>query len=426
MQGMNGRKNQASAYQQIVAGKLYWCTGYTSTISYITCPVKKNYSIFAVKAPSMKYAVFLLLALLTLHTARAQNQTLVFIGTYTDEKPDKGIYVYSLDSKTGELKKTGHGENLINPSFLTLSPTGQFLYACTDTRQATAGSITSFRIDSLHGSLTLINKQPSGGANPVYIAVDNTGRFTINGNYTGGSVAVRTTDNQGAVQPFAQTIPFKDSSINKARQEQSHIHSTVFSPSFDYVFSPDLGADKIRVFRFNAGEEKPLAEVDSLTVHTEPGSGPRHLVFHPNKKFAYCTEEMGGMVSVYSYASGKLRRIQRAFSYTKPAEQYSTADLHVSPDGLFLYASNRIENTLSIFSIRIDGTLILTGHQETGGDVPRNFSIDPSGHFILVANQSSNNIVVFRRDAKTGLLKRTGKPVTVPSPSCIQIRTYGR
>ncbi|MBE7171696.1 MAG: lactonase family protein [Williamsia sp.] len=375
----------------------------------------------------MRTAVILLCTLFCFYTSAAQHKTTyVFVGTYTDEKPDKGIYVYSLDLQSGDLKELGSAESVINPSFLTVSPDGRFLYACTDTRQAIPGSITSFKIDSIHGKLLFLNKQSARGANPVYLTTDGNNKFIVNGNYTEGNVSVATIDAQGGINPSIQTILFKDSSINKSRQEKSHIHSTIFSPRFDYLYLPDLGADKIRVFKFNPANPEPLAEIDSLTVHTEPGSGPRHMVFHPNERFAYCVEEMGGMVSAYAYNSGKLTRIQRIPSYSQQAAEHSSADIHISPDGKFLYASNRIENTLSIFSIHADGTLKLVGHQSTFGEIPRNFAIDPSGYFVLVANQTSNNLVVFKRDPLSGLLKRAGKEIKVPHPSCIKLREYGR
>ena len=149
------------------------------------------------------------------------------------------------------------------------------------------------------------------------------------------------------------------------------------------------------------------------------------MVFHPNKKFAYCIEEMSGMVAVYDYKNGKLKSIQKINSCKQQADEHSSADIHISPDGLFLYASNRGENTLSIFSIGKNGLLKLIGHEPTQGDVPRNFAIDPTGNFLLVANQGTNNIVVFRRNKKTGLLiEGTGFQISVPAPSCLQMRAY--
>ncbi|MEP7277039.1 MAG: beta-propeller fold lactonase family protein [Bacteroidota bacterium] len=190
------------------------------------------------------------------------------------------------------------------------------------------------------------------------------------------------------------------------------------------MYFPDLGADKIHVFRFNRQTAQPLTAMEKLNLHATPGSGPRHMAFHPNGKYAYCIEEMGGMVMCFTYNNGKLNLVQRINSNEKKADEYSSADIHISPDGLFLYTSNRGENTIRIFAIGADGKLTLLGHQSSLGNSPRNFTLDPSGHFLLVANQLTNNIVVFKRDLKTGLLKKTGTQIGVPAPSCLQMKVY--
>lgn len=355
------------------------------------------------------------------------SKTYLFVGTYTEGKPDLGIYVYEFNLKTGQLKQTSNAENITNPSFLTISPNGKFLYACTDTKLPNNGSVTAFKIDSINGKISLLNKQPSGGENPVYLTIYKNNRFIINGNYSEGNVSVFTTNEDGSLNPYSQIIQFTDSSINKIRQEKAHIHSTVFSPKNDFIFLPDLGSDKIRVFSFDSTKSKPLLSADNLLVNSILGSGPRHFTFHPNGKFAYCVEELSGMISVYSYDNGKLDSIQRIFSYSKIQESYGSSDIHISPDGLFLYASNRWveENTISIFSIdQNNGMLKLLGHQPTYGDHPRNFTIDPTGRFVLVANLVTGNIVVFKRNLRTGKLTKTGNEVKVPKPSCLQMRKY--
>jgi 6-phosphogluconolactonase len=355
------------------------------------------------------------------------DNTYLFVGTYTDGKPDKGIYVYKFDSNTGRLKRVSNGENITNPSFLTISSNGQFIYACTDTKLPNAGSVSAFRFDSLTGSVTFINKQSSGGENPVYLSSTQNNDFVINANYTGGTASVFKANPDGSLNPYTQVVQFDGSSINKRRQERPHIHAAVFSPGDRYVFLPDLGADKIRIFQFNKQDPKPLKPMEDSDFSTVPGSGPRHFTFHPNKKFAYCIEELSGTISVLRYERGKLDSIQRIFSYSKVHDEYSGADIHVSPDGLFLYASNRLqtENTIAIFSIdQLTGKLELVGHQSTYGEHPRNFTIDPTGNFLIVANQFTNNIVVFKRNARTGLLTRTGEDVSVSQPSCLKMRKY--
>jgi 6-phosphogluconolactonase (cycloisomerase 2 family) len=373
----------------------------------------------------MKKIICLFTFLLSFDLANAQRkETYLFIGSYTDGKPHKGIYVYSLDLNTGELRFKSNTEALVNPSFLNISPNGKYLYACTETKLSQHGNISSFAIDSINGKLKFINKQSSNGENPVYVSVHKNNNFVVSGNYSEGNMSVFSTNIDGSINSFTQSIQFSGKSINEQRQEKSHIHSTIFSPKNDYLFLPDLGSDKIWAFKFDAQINKPLTLIDSLNVTSVAGSGPRHLTFHPNQKYAYCIEEMSGMIAVYTYHNGKLTGIQRIMSNQKLAETYSSADIHISPDGLFLYASNRVENTISIFSIATNGHLKLVGFVSTFGNTPRNFNIDPSGKFLIVANQSSSNIVVFRRDLKTGLLKKISQEISVPNPSCLQFKQY--
>jgi 6-phosphogluconolactonase (cycloisomerase 2 family) len=379
----------------------------------------------------MKYlAVSCLILISFISTTQAQHKskTYLFVGSYTGGKPDRGIYVYSFRPCSGKLEELGAAYDVVNPSFITLSPDGQYLYACADTQLPDTGSVIAFKIDSVRGILHFINRQPSGGDNPVYVSVDRSNKYIVNANYTGGSVSAYTLNEDGSLNPYVQMIPFEGSSVMPKRQESSHIHAAVFSPRCDYVFLPDLGADKIHVFKFDPSKAQPLIPAEANDVHAVAGSGPRHFTFHPNGKFAYCIEELSGTVVAYAYHEGRLDSLQRVFGYSRVQESsYGGADIHISPDGRFLYSSNRWEdeNTLAMFAIdQQTGKLGLLGHQKTYGDHPRNFTIDPTGKYLLVANMLTNNIVVFKRNMKTGLLKKTKTEVRVPSPSCLQMRTY--
>ncbi len=357
----------------------------------------------------------------------SQNtKTYLFVGTYTNNQPDHGIYIYEFNSSTGELQALSHGKEITNPSYLTLSPEGNYLYACTDTKMPDAGSVSAFRFDSISGSLTFINKQASGGENPVYLTTSKNNEFVINANYTAGSISVFSINPDGSLNPFQQLIPFKGSSINPRRQEKSHVHAAVFSPDFRHIYFPDLGTDQIHAFEFDPAKKQPLNANPKLDLICIPGSGPRHFTFHPNNKFAYCIEELSGTVSAYSIENGKLNQFQRIFSYSELQDEYNSADIHISPDGLFLYASNRLgDNSLAIFSIdQTSGIVTLVGHQSTFGENPRSFVIDPSGNFLLAANQGSNTIIVFKRDLKTGLLTKTSTEIAVKNPSCLKMRSY--
>jgi 6-phosphogluconolactonase len=358
--------------------------------------------------------------------SQSEGKTYLFIGSYTEGKPDTGIYVYTFNTQSGELNRVSLVHDITNPSFLTVSANGRYLYACTDTKMPEPGSVTAFKFDSVNGQLTLLNKQPSGGENPVYVSALKNNKLVACANYTGGSASIFSTNADGSLNPYSQLIPFAGSSIIPDRQDKSYIHAAVFSPKGDYLFLPDLGADQIRVMKVDINSTQPLSTLLANNVHCVPGSGPRHFTFHPTLPYAYCIEELSGYVSAYKYDHGQLDSIQRTFSYSKTGDSYLSADIHISPDGRFLYASNREkDNTISIFNInKENGLLTLIGHQSTLGEHPRNFTIDPTGNFLLVANVATDNIVVFKRNLKTGVLKKTKYEIKVPSPSCLQMRTY--
>jgi len=355
----------------------------------------------------------------------SQN-TYAFFGSFNRDKNTEGIYVYELDTISGKLSKTTSYTGILNPSFLTLSPDGKYVFACTESKTKNGGSVSSFEFNRENKTLTFINKQKSGGENPVYLTTHKNGKWLVNGNYTEGSVSVYPISENGKIEPYVQNFQFSEGSINPDRQERAHIHSTVFSPNFDYLFLPDLGADKIRAYEFNPDSNEPLKTAEVPFTQTTLGSGPRHFTFHPNGKFAYCIEEMGGAVSAYSYENGKLNAIQRINTHSdKYKENFESSDVHISPDGRFLYASNRgIENNIAIFSIREDGTLKTIAYQSIKGKHPRVFGLDPSGKFLIATNAGNGNVVVFKRNPNTGLLKKVGKKITIKSVSCVQIRKY--
>jgi 6-phosphogluconolactonase (cycloisomerase 2 family) len=371
----------------------------------------------------MKHIILLFLCIKLSYAGN--NKIYLFVGNYTNNMPDTGIYVFEFNLLTGSLKKTHQENNVVNPSFLDIAPNGKQLFVCTDTRLPQNGSIEAYMFNSNTGTLSFFNKQTSGGHNPIYVMVDTTNSFVAFGNYGSGSLAISKVNPKGDLMPYSNFFEFTDSSINKQRQEKSHVHATVFSPDNKFLFAPDLGGDKIRAFNFNPSSTDILSPAHNLTISTTPGSGPRHLIFHPNHKFAYCIEELSGTVATYLYKEGNLSFIQRIFACSEIKEVYNSADIHISPDGKFLYASNRGENTIAIFSVDIaNGELKLLGHQSTYGDTPRNFTIDPTGNYLLVANQLSNNIVVFKRDAVTGMLTKTDNEVIVPGPSCLKMKAY--
>ncbi|MFC3161411.1 6-phosphogluconolactonase, cycloisomerase 2 family [Chryseobacterium arachidis] len=373
----------------------------------------------------MKKILFLALAVFACHPLYSQK-TYAFFGSYNWDKETEGIYVYELDTIKGNLSKVTSFSGISNPSFLTLSPDGKYIFACTESKTKNGGSVSSFEFNRENKTLKFINRQKSGGENPVYLTAHRSGKWLVNGNYTEGSVSVYPISENGKIEAYIQNFQFTEGSINSGRQERAHIHSTVFSPDFNYLFLPDLGADKIRAYQFDNKKAQPLSEVEIPFSKTIPGSGPRHLSFHPNGKFAYCIEEMGGAVSVYSYKDGTLNNLQRINTHSeKYKNDFESSDVHISPDGKFLYASNRgNENNIAIFSIQNDGTLKTIGYQSVKGRHPRTFSLDPSGKFLITANTLTSNVTVFKRNAETGLLKKVGKNIKIKNVTNVQIRKY--
>lgn len=355
----------------------------------------------------------------------SQN-TYVFLGSYNRDKTAEAIQVFQLDTVNGKLIKITSAKNIINPSYLTVSPNGKYVYACTDTKTPNAGSVSSFEFNPENKSLTFLNSQRSGGENPVYVSVHKSGKWLANANYTEGSVSVFPILENGKIDSIAQNFQYTDGSTHKERQTRSHVHSAVFSPQFDYLFLPDLGADKIRCYAFDENKKQPLTETKNPFTKTDLEAGPRHFTFHPNQKFGYCIEEMAGQISVYKYEKGILNKIQRIATHTdKIKDGFESSDIHISPDGKFLYATNRgKENNIAIFSIDENGLLKNIGHQSTLGKHPRVFAIDESGKFLIASNVITGNVIVFRRNPKTGLLKKTGKQIKMENVSCVQIKKY--
>lgn len=347
----------------------------------------------------------------------------LLIGTYTSTG-SKGIYVYEFDVSTGKTKWISNTDTITNPSFLAVSKNGKYVFAVNETNGANPGRISAFSFDKNQGKLNFINSQFSGGDDPCHVAVSADDNWVAVANYSGGSAALFSVNQNGAIKPYVQLEQNSGSSINKERQKNTHVHETVFSPDNGYLFTPDLGTDKIMIYKFNPLKKLPLQPSEPAFINTIPGSGPRHLTFHPDKKFAYLICELNAAVVAYNYDKGYLEEIQTISSLPEDFKgRVDGAEICTSPDGKFLYTSNRgDQNSVTIFSIDPHtGKLNLSGYQSTSGKAPRNFLIDPTGNFLLAANQDSDNIVIFKRDNHTGLLKETGEQIHIPKPVCLQM-----
>lgn len=369
----------------------------------------------------MRLLSFLLGVLISL-SVNAQHFYL-FVGTYTSGK-SKGIYVYDFNAKSGEVTPVSNTDSASNPSYISLSKDGKYLYAVNEVSRAQAGLVVSYAFDSKTGKLNFINQQSSGSENPCHLSLTSNGKWLTVANYTGGSYAVFPLKKDGSILPFAQHIVQQGGSINKERQEKAHVHSAFFSRDEKYLFTPDLGSDKIYVSQFNDLSAKPLSPAAKPFISVEPGSGPRHLEFNAAGNYFYVIEELTGTVEFYTFKNGVSTLKQRIIAHPETFKgQLGSADIHLSPDGKFLYASNRgEENTLAIFSVDpVTGMLTTVGYQSTLGNHPRNFMIDPTGNFLLVGNMKSDNIVIFKRDQKSGLLEKMPQEIFVPNPSCLKM-----
>ncbi|MHB0753727.1 lactonase family protein [Polaribacter sp. M15] len=346
------------------------------------------------------------------------------MGSFTDKKHGEGIHVYEFNTETAETKLTFTLNNITNTSFLKISKDGNYLYSVVDSQMKHNGKIAAFKVDAINSKIELLNMQDCGGLNPAHLEIDKTGSYLVNSNYSDGSLSLFKIKNDGSLGLAKQVLQFKDSSINKSRQEASHIHSSNFSPDNKHLYVHDLGADKIRKFIFNNSNDSLL---NQQPIKTKLGSGPRHFTFHPNGLYGYGINELSGKIDLYLYDKGRLNFIEDYQSYQEEQEIYRAADIHISADGNYLYASNRgpKEDSIAVFSInKNNGKLQLIEHVNTGGNHPRNFAISPDSSFLLVANQFTNNITIFKRNAKTGKLMKLPNEIKVNSPSSIQMKSY--
>ena len=344
----------------------------------------------------------------------------LLVGTY-DSPKSEGIYVYHFNAANGDTKEVGHIKTS-NPSYLAISKDERFVYAVNENgKNGNGGEVTSFSFDKKDGRLSFVNTQLSGGDHPCFIETDKTGKWVFAGNYSSGNLAVFPVKTDGGLSLAETLIQHTGKGINEQRQKGPHVHCTVLSPDNKWLLVPDLGIDKTMIYGFDALTGK-LTTGKQPFIASEPGAGPRHFVFHPTKKLGYLIEELSGTVVAHKYKNGRYKRIQRVSTLAEGDSSFAgSADIHISPDGKFLYASNRGNiNNIVIYSLNKKGKLTLIGHQPTLGNTPRHFNFDPTGNYLLACNQNSNEIVIFKRNINTGLLTDSGKRVSIGKPVCIK------
>nr|WP_294792536.1 lactonase family protein [uncultured Mucilaginibacter sp.] len=374
----------------------------------------------------MKKILFSLLILLPLFTmAQKKDKSAtpkvfdLLIGGYTAADGNRGITVYRFYAETGRVAFLGEMETA-SPTFLCISPDRKFVYSVNAVAE---GGVSAFSFDYKSGALKFINKQSSGGANPAHITIDKDAKNVIVSNYGNGTLSVLPINKDGSLAPATQTIVGEGSSIIPQRQAGPHIHSAIFSPDEKHVLYADLGTDKISIARYKGGKVPALTPEDVPVEKVKPGSGPRIFDFSPDGKFLYLINEMGATVNCYAYNKGKVTFVDSvALALPGFTGRSSAADVHVSPDGKFLYATNRgTANELLVYAVdQVSGKLTYVTRYPTGKE-PRNFVIEPGGNFLLLAAQQSNIVQIYKIENKIGILTPLNNPISIPSPTVLKL-----
>lgn len=376
------------------------------------------------KTQNILYFLFVLLLpfLSSAQKKPAQRFYHLLIGTYTNGT-SKGIYTYKFDTQTGTTSYEQVAANVKDPSYLAVSADNHFVYAVNESHNPASDSVSAFKFNDHTGKLTYLNKLPTYGTDPCYVSVDKNSKNLFVANYSSGSLVAYSLKSNGRLGDSLQVIRHTGKSIDATRQKTPHVHAVVLSPDEKYLFSDDLGTDKVYKYIYRPGNKKPLIPAANPTVSVDPGSGPRHIVFSKDGKHAYLAQEISGMVRTFDYSNGKLTAAQNLnMEATDFKGINGAADIHLSPNGKFLYTTNRGEaNDVIVYKINQQtGKLSFVQRQSTFGNAPRNFAIDPTGNFLLVANQNTNDIYTFRINKTTGKLTKTGTKLEISQPVCLK------
>lgn len=350
---------------------------------------------------------------------------LIFVGTYTNKDGgSRGIYTVNFDPTTGAFTEPVLAAETSNPTFLELHPNGHVLYAVGENDTINGkpgGGAVSFKLDAATGKLSPLNSEPTGGLGCAHLSADPTGHALITASYNGADVTAFPLDANGRIGPRSSKAVHKGQvGPNTARQDKPHPHSVTISADSRFAYVCDLGLDKIFCYRLDPAAATLTANSETATV---PGAGPRHAKFSADGRFFYVINELNGTIATYAAnaASGVLTARQTVA--TLPADfkgENTCAEIRLSPDGRFIYGSNRGHDSIAVFSRnRTDGTLTLVEIVPCGGKHPRNFNLTPDGRWLICASRDTNNLVSFRIDATTGRLTPSGNSVMLPSPVCI-------
>lgn len=373
---------------------------------------------------SLAYGLCTLMTVAMLTPAARADDPLIFISAFAGG--EKGaIHAYRLDAKTGRLKEVHRTTDVDNPFFLALSADNRFLYSIHAEQFGGKDDeeIAAYQLVGDSGELKLLNRQPARGTASCYLDVDSSGKTVVVANYSSGSVAALPVQEDGSLGEAASFVQHTGSSVNESRQGEPHAHSFVISPDNRFAFAADLGIDKVMCYQLDAKQAK-LTPAAQPFVRTPPGTGPRHLTFHPNGRQMYVINELTNSVTAFDYLAETGMLIERQTISTLPEDFDGTsycADLKITPNGKFLYGTNRGHDSIAMYRIAEDGSLSLLGIEPSLGKGPQNLAITTDGKFLVCANMPGDNVAVFAIDGETGRLTSTGEPVAMPRPSCIML-----
>jgi 6-phosphogluconolactonase len=347
-----------------------------------------------------------------------------YVGCFTTEKRKargKGVAVFRIDPSTGAWSFVQACDALRNPHYVCLDHTQRFLYSA----HGDSSEVCAYAIDDESGTLTPLNRQPTGGDNSSTVVVDPSNRYVVLS--TGPGVAVFPIGPDGSLEPYSDlVIPVGEPGPLRDEQHGPHPHQATFDSSGRYVVAPDKGLDRIYVYRFDA-ERGKLLPCDPPFVKARYGAIPRHIMFHPSKAYAYVVNEMDSTVNAYHWDSsrGELKPFQRVpTTPTTYVGDNTAAEIAITPSGKFVYASNRGHDSIAIFAVdEKTGMIAAIGWESVQGGKPRFFGADPAWTHLYAANENSHTIVVFRIDHDSGKLTPTGQVIETGSPSCIAFKT---
>jgi 6-phosphogluconolactonase len=361
--------------------------------------------------------------------APSADDGLLYVGTYTENDNSDGIFLVRMEPQYGELRRVGAVKAGANPSFLAIHPNGRVLYAVNEVTEHSgkaSGAVSAFAIAGDSGGLTRLNQQSSEGGAPCYVCVDRSGRAVLVANYVGGNVALLPIQADGALAPATHAVQHRGTGPNPSRQDAPHAHCIVSDPGNRFALAADLGVDRVLVYRLSLDDGR-LYHIEGGDAAMRPGAGPRHLAFHPRLPLLFVANELDSTVTTLRFDGERGALFPIESRSTLPAGWTGPnypADIHVASSGRALYVSNRGHNSIALFSVaEATGALALQQVVSTEGDWPRNFTLDPTERWLLVANQRSDSVIVFARDPESGRLTPTRQRISIPSPVCLRFRS---